>query len=218
MIGTQVLYLIKMRSLLNSFSSSFAHLDALGYWISIPSFHLQVHFPPLILSIYFTLRSTSEEMYSLKTLTQALLVASIATYSLAAVVPDRDGRHEARLVLPAGLSKDAVDLIKTAGTKALVSGGLKSTINKVQNQLKNNTISSTRAIPLPNITPEVEDLIKTSAVSGLVGGATSATVNGLVNLFKDKDGSQQTRGLGGLSDDDLQLLSTLSRRLLEELD
>ncbi len=75
-----------------------------------------------------------------------------------------------------------------------------------------------RAIPLPNISPEIVDLIKTSAVGGLVGGATSATVNGLINLFKDKDGTQQSRDLGALSDGDLRLLSVLSRRVIEELD
>ncbi|KAH9061264.1 hypothetical protein EDB87DRAFT_1576332 [Lactarius vividus] len=165
-------------------------------------------------------------MFSPKTFTQALLVASIATSSLAAVVPDRDGRHEARAV-SAALGKDAVGLIKAAGSKALAKGGLEvgleTAATKIKNQLKNNTARAfetqdLNARAIPNLSPEIEDLIKTSAVSGLVGGATGATINGIVNLFKDNNSTQQTRGLNALNDNDLRLLSVLSRRMLEELD
>ncbi|KAI9463647.1 hypothetical protein BJY52DRAFT_926910 [Lactarius psammicola] len=171
-------------------------------------------------------------MYSPKTLTQALLVASVATSSLAAHIPNRGGVHEARagLVLPAGLasglSKGAANIIKAVGIKGLVNGGIKTTITDVQNRIKNNNNSTARgfdtqdldARALPNISPEIVDLVKTSAVGGLVGGATGATINGLINLFKDKNDTQQARGLDTLSDDDLRLLSVLSRRVIEELD
>ncbi|KAH8990482.1 hypothetical protein EDB92DRAFT_749397 [Lactarius akahatsu] len=157
-------------------------------------------------------------MFSLKTLTQAFLVASIATSSLAAVVPDRHARHEAR-VLPAALSKDTVDFIKETASQEAVKAGLEAAVNKIEDHFNNDTpvavdAQNVSARAIRGLTPEIKDLIKTSAVGGLVGGATTATINGLTNLFDNK----QTRGISRLADEDLHLLGILSRRLLEELD
>lgn len=160
-------------------------------------------------------------MFSLKTLTQALLVASIATSSLAAVVPDRYARHAARL-LSAALGEDTADFVKETASQELVKAGLEKAVTKIQDQFNGNTDNTVVAADapavtaraIPGLTPELEDLIKSSAVAGLAGGATTAAINGITNLFENK----QTRGVSTLSDDDLQLLSILSRRMLEVLD
>ncbi|KAH9002103.1 hypothetical protein EDB86DRAFT_365601 [Lactarius hatsudake] len=154
-------------------------------------------------------------MFSLKTLTQAFLVASIATSSLAAVVPDRYARHEARVVSGA-LGKDAADFIEETATHEAIKAGLETAVTKIKNHLNDNSTvaveaQDVNARAIPGLTPEIENLIKTSAVGGLAAGATTAAINGLTNLIDPK----QTRSL---SDDDLRLLSILSRRMLEELD
>lgn len=148
-------------------------------------------------------------MYSLKTLTQALLLASIATSSLATLAPDRDGAHEARAAVapPAGLSKEAAEFI----IKSALAG------RRVKRNTPTTRDLDARTVELPKISPEIIDLLKTSAVGGLVGGATGATIKGITGLFEDNNGNQ-ARGLGALSDDDLRLLSILSRRVIEELD
>ncbi|KAH9083532.1 hypothetical protein EDB83DRAFT_2329804 [Lactarius deliciosus] len=157
-------------------------------------------------------------MFSLKTLTQAFLVASIATSSLAAVVPDRYARHEARL-LSAALGKDTADFIKETASQEAVKAGLEKAITKIETHFDNNTTVAAdardvNARAIPGLTQELTDLLKTSAVGGLAAGAATATINGITNLIDPK----QTRGLSTLSDEDLQLLGILSRRMLEELD
>ena len=83
-----------------------------------------------------------EEMYSFKTLIQALLVASIATFSLAVVLPDRDVIHAERaLLLGPGLA-EGLERIGPAGLKALVNTDIKKTFTGVQQVIKNVTYVS----------------------------------------------------------------------------
>jgi len=145
-------------------------------------------------------------MYSPKTLTQALLIASIATNSLASFAPDRDGTHAARaILLPPKLGADAVRL-GSAAVKGLVNSDIKKAANDIENLFKNSTTRGfdtqdldARAIRLPDSSPDVADPIKTSAVRGI----------------RNRGGRRQSRSL---SDDDIRLLSLLARRVIEELD
>ncbi|KAH9176302.1 hypothetical protein EDB89DRAFT_146377 [Lactarius sanguifluus] len=154
-------------------------------------------------------------MFSLKTFTQALLVASIATSSLAAVVPDRYARHEARAASTA-LSKNAAGFVKTTGGKELIKETIEKAVTKIKNHFSDNTTvavdaEDVSARALPNLTPEIKDLLKTSAVGGLVGGAATATVNGLTSLFDDKqarDLDLDARAIPNLTPEIKDLLKT----------
>ena len=162
-----------------------------------------------------------------QTVARVLLIASIANSALAASSPALEETHNVkRLKMPADFGENAKNLLKTTATVGSIAGLFASVGASLQrliigsNTSYSNGTPSYALLPCPPANASNDPNHDKHLTHGYLHRSRAYYLGARTPLpTEDPDGSPSlSQALSGLSDRDLQLLSTLSRRAIEMLD